>query len=253
MKVKFIGVGSAFSRTNWNTSALVYLSDNTKPLLIDCGHTTGRALWECNIDISEIGAIAITHAHADHIGGIEEFVYYLLFVIHKGNIDDLRHNKVKLFVPAPLTGSLPVKFPLDTTTDCLLLSDAFDITRCSPNYFNYGSLSIKFIPAHHVNFLTMPSYCLQISEENKGMLYTSNTKFELALVDNRNNYNMIFHDCEFSDTPTVHATFEQLKTLPTEIKQKITLMHYTDNYHFYLDEIKEHGFKLAKQNETIII
>lgn len=62
------GVGEAFDPDEPNSSALVEAHGFT--LLIDCGHSAVRALWQRRMDPDQIDAIYLTHHHADHVLGL---------------------------------------------------------------------------------------------------------------------------------------------------------------------------------------
>ena len=69
MKVRFVGSGDAFgSDGRWQTC--IRVSGDGQVLLVDCGATTLAALKAQGIDPGDIGAVAITHLHGDHFGGL---------------------------------------------------------------------------------------------------------------------------------------------------------------------------------------
>ncbi len=62
------------------------------------------------------------------------------------------------------------------------------------------------------------------------------------------NFEVIFHDCQFF-TGGVHASLEELKELPPEIKKKMILTHYGDNWEKFEEKVKQYGFAgLNKQH-----
>ena len=69
MKIKFIGTGSAFTMTNYQTNTV--LEHNGKQLLIDAGMDIRHSLRDAGIKYSDIDAVYVTHLHADHVGGLE--------------------------------------------------------------------------------------------------------------------------------------------------------------------------------------
>jgi ribonuclease BN (tRNA processing enzyme) len=73
MKITVIGCGNAFSMINFNQSFV--LEENGKKLLIDCGSRTPLALINSGMKLADIDAIYISHAHSDHIGGLEEAAF----------------------------------------------------------------------------------------------------------------------------------------------------------------------------------
>jgi len=81
-------------------------------------------------------------------------------------------------------------------------------------------------------------------------MFTSDTRFDLDLIDNYCSLfdlEIIFHDCQFF-SGGVHAGLEELNTLPTEIKKKIILTHYGDNWEDFEQTVSNYGFhSLAKQ------
>ncbi len=66
--VSLNGVGEAFDPDEPNSSALVEAHGFT--LLIDCGHSAVRALWQRHMHPDQIDAIYLTHHHADHVLGL---------------------------------------------------------------------------------------------------------------------------------------------------------------------------------------
>ena len=55
----FIGVGSAFTRRQYQTNLLVIKGDDH--LLIDCGTKCNQALFELGLQITDINNFLITH------------------------------------------------------------------------------------------------------------------------------------------------------------------------------------------------
>ncbi len=69
MRVRFVGSGDAFgSGGRWQTC--IQLSRGGQVLLVDCGATTLAALKAQGLDPNAVGAVAVTHLHGDHFGGL---------------------------------------------------------------------------------------------------------------------------------------------------------------------------------------
>lgn len=73
MKITVIGCGNAFSKKSYNQSFLI--EEDGRKMLIDCGRQTPEALYNAKIDIKSINDIYISHAHADHCGGLEDVAF----------------------------------------------------------------------------------------------------------------------------------------------------------------------------------
>jgi len=90
MRVRFVGSGDAFgSGGRWQTC--IHLSGDGQVLLVDCGATSLTALRAQGLDPGAIGAVAVTHLHGDHFGGLP-------FLILDGQF---RHRTAPLLVAGP--------------------------------------------------------------------------------------------------------------------------------------------------------
>src|SRR5215831_18588554 len=90
MRVRFVGSGDAFgSGGRWQTC--IHLSGDGQVLLVDCGATGLTALRAQGLDPAAIGAVAVTHLHGDHFGGLP-------FLILDGQF---RHRTAPLLVAGP--------------------------------------------------------------------------------------------------------------------------------------------------------
>jgi ribonuclease BN (tRNA processing enzyme) len=69
MRVRFIGSGDAFgSGGRWQTC--IHLAAEGQVLLVGCGATSLTALKAQGVDPGTVGAVAVTHLHGDHFGGL---------------------------------------------------------------------------------------------------------------------------------------------------------------------------------------
>ena len=69
MKIRFVGTGDAFG-SGGRSQTCIHLSNHGDALLVDCGATSLVALKAQGLDPGAIGAVAITHLHGDHFGGL---------------------------------------------------------------------------------------------------------------------------------------------------------------------------------------
>jgi ribonuclease BN (tRNA processing enzyme) len=69
MRVRFVGSGDAFgSGGRWQTC--IHLAAEGQVVLVDCGATSLTALKAQGLDPNKVGAVAVTHLHGDHFGGL---------------------------------------------------------------------------------------------------------------------------------------------------------------------------------------
>ena len=72
------------------------------------------------------------------------------------------------------------------------------------------------------------------------VLFTADTRFDLSLFSDletsgfpMDNVEAIFHDCQLGGKGAVHATYQELQTLPAHLKSKMWLTHYGDDFAQY--------------------
>ena len=69
MRVRFVGSGDAFgSGGRWQTC--IHVSGEGQVMLVDCGATSLVALKAQGLDPGAVDAVAVTHLHGDHFGGL---------------------------------------------------------------------------------------------------------------------------------------------------------------------------------------
>lgn len=227
LQIQMLGTGSAFAKAHYNNNALIYSNGYT--LMIDCGFTAPRSLFELQIPFDKIDAILISHIHADHIGGLEEFAFQMLYVYKK---------KIKLIVPSSIVHSLwehSLKGGLENAAEGLTgLSSYFELVTVSegaPSKLHDG-LKVEIVRTEHIS--NRPSYSFII---NDYLFYSADAKFSrslLADIHHNRKCKYILHDCQLFSPGTVHASLDELLTLPEEIQEKVLLMHYGDNYQQFL-------------------
>ena len=69
MRVRFVGSGDAFG-SGGRYQTCIHLSGRGQMMLADCGATSLTALKAQRLDPGAISAVAFTHLHGDHFGGL---------------------------------------------------------------------------------------------------------------------------------------------------------------------------------------
>jgi ribonuclease BN (tRNA processing enzyme) len=69
MRVQFVGTGDAFG-SGGRYQTCIHLSGGGQMMLVDCGATSLTALKAQRLDPGAISAVAVTHLHGDHFGGL---------------------------------------------------------------------------------------------------------------------------------------------------------------------------------------
>ncbi len=85
VRVVPLGVGEAFVALHYTTCMALGAGDDW--LLIDCPHPIRKMLHEgslvagCPLDLDRIQGVVLSHLHADHACGLEDFAYYSHFIL----------------------------------------------------------------------------------------------------------------------------------------------------------------------------
>lgn len=259
MEIIPIGCGSASSVKEPQTNFLI--THNGKNLLIDCGSRVPIGLDAMGLKYLDINAIYISHLHADHSGGLEDFAFTSYFTPGYRRAIKIFGNKGLLHRGWDHTWSGGLCSIQGETT--MYLDSYFDVTYVEENSsFIWEGIVFDLIQSIHImdKFSLVPSYGLLIKDPNsltKIYITTDTQHCPSQLKDFYNLSDIIIQDCETSKFASgVHAHISELKGLPAEIKAKMYLTHYGDNFviDFEASEnmIKEAGFRgLCKKQVPI--
>lgn len=256
-----LGTGSAFTMKNWQTNLIV--RRNGKNLLIDCGSDIRWSLKDQGLSFMDIDAVYISHAHADHLGGME-FLGFTRYFTRKYMLDARRRGD---------NSSEPLALP---TLYCAreLVRDVWDhslrggmeglegVDADIDTYFNvhpvlkngsftWQGLRFDMVQSLHISakYCIVDSFGLMFTDKNKKRIYiTTDVQFapETAMKAYYNESDVILHDCETLYHSGVHAHYDSLRTLKPQVKAKMRLLHYQDNvvenWETWQTKAKEDGF-----------
>lgn len=246
----FIGTGSAFSHEYFQTNLLI-IKGKTH-LLVDCGTLCAYTFEkQYNTKLSNVQNLLLTHAHADHVGGVEELAFYSKYAL-RSKINLIIPNKFKKILwNQTLKGSF--KYNEDGVLCFTDYFNQFNPQKIQTKPFevykiDFYGINLKLFRTRHVAIKNGSlnnsgiSYGLIIDDR---ILFTGDTQFnpkQIEFLNNKFKFECIFHDCDVSGTSkAVHATYDELKTLNQDIKKIMYLNHY-DSSCKKVDPIKD-GFK----------
>lgn len=248
MKITFLGVGSAFTRKNFHTSALVEvvgLSGTPLRMLIDCGRTVPEAMRDAGYDWKDIDAVYVTHLHSDHVGGLEDMAFFNFFVTKR---------KPMLFGNEMLLQDLwthSLQGGLASIEGQICTLDTYFNVVAVPINGSFRFADVEFTPVQTVHIMNgygvVPSFgLLWRTKQGKSVFFTGDTQYCPHQIKRfYEQADIIFHDAEIyrwkeNDAKSgVHAHYNDLKLLPAETKAKMWLMHYNDAE---LPDAKADGF-----------
>jgi ribonuclease BN (tRNA processing enzyme) len=242
LEIVFIGVGGAFSYTLFNTNFLIIKGD--AHLLVDFGNTGPYSLPQATgLGLGDISAILPTHSHCDHIGGVESLALWNRYVAIPF------HNKPKLKMIISedyerilwnnsLRGGMELN-EINSEGKALSFGDYFDVVRprlktLEPRPIfevDWNGLHLELFGTNHIPEQAMNARDAFITHGlmiDGRVFFSGDTKFDRPLLDMyADRSEIMFHDTSFMPNP-VHASLQELRTLPEEMKKKIMLVHYGD-------------------------
>ncbi|GKU78437.1 MBL fold metallo-hydrolase [Paenibacillus sp. L3-i20] len=223
MKITMVGTGSAFAKRFDNNNALIEVDEFR--LLVDCGITLPRALHEMDIQFVDLDAVLISHIHGDHVGGLEELAFQMMFKFKRKPVLYLAQQLIKPLWENTLRGGL--------TQESLSRLEHFFIVKpleTGKQYELAPGLIVELIQTKHI--IDKDSFSFLF---NSRFFYSADMRFDGQLLQKLvdGGVETIYHDCQIETPAVVHAGLDELLTLPESIQKKLWLMHYGDGIDEY--------------------
>lgn len=235
MKIEFLGAGSAFTlppkggplnTCDFQSNLLVH-AKNGKKLLLDCGSDIRFSLAQAEHTLSSIDSLYVSHAHADHIGGMEYLAFSTYF--------NPTMRRMGLYLSSSLTKELwdySLRGGLESIEGKnVAMTEYFDVHPIKKNgWFTWEGICLELVQVVHImtNRVIRHSYGLMMQEgTSPKVFWTSDTQFCPHQIKRfYEQADVILHDCETGFPSGVHAHYDDLRTLPESVRLKMYLYHY---------------------------
>jgi ribonuclease BN (tRNA processing enzyme) len=237
MRVLILGVGDAFSRRGFGSSALLEASDGYA--LVDCPDPIHRILHEAtaqagwSVDASRIHDVLLTHLHGDHCNGLEAFGFAR--AIARMRNPELELPRVFTNRPAAerLWERLAPAMELQTWLGRpARLEDYFELHPLDPELeVKVSGLRIRCRMTEH----PVPTCAFLIGDGTWTLGWSGDTPFDRGLIDWLSEADLIVHEsCE----GPVHTPIDSLNDLPRELRSRIRLIHLADDFDASASDIR---------------
>jgi ribonuclease BN (tRNA processing enzyme) len=227
-----LGVGNAFTARHYTTCFALGVDDAW--LLIDCPHPVRKMWREASIsalgtplDLDRIAGVAITHLHADHASGLEDFAYFHHYALER-RTTWLAHPDVSArlwdgLLFAGMGQSLPGESPqqpggLSAFVDLVVLDFARPVA--------FGPFSIECRPTHH----PIPTTAFRIRAGGRTVGFSADSAYDPSLIDWLAPCDLIVHEATTLPESRIHTPIDRLLALPESLRSRMRLNHLPDDY-----------------------
>jgi ribonuclease BN (tRNA processing enzyme) len=225
-----LGVGEAFTATYYTSCLAVGSGDDW--MLIDCPHPVRKMLRDGStaagipLDLDRIGLVAVSHLHADHCCGLEDFGYFSTCMLgRRGRL--AAHPEVSSRLWSGLLsagmewvwehpGSGPIRKEF---------SDYFELIDLDPNRpVQCGPFAIECRKTIH----GVPTTAFRIEAGGRVLGFSADTAFDPGLIEWLEPAHLIVHEATTTVHTGTHTPYEKLLQLPPSVRDRMRLIHYPD-------------------------
>jgi ribonuclease BN (tRNA processing enzyme) len=245
-----LGVGDAFSALHYTTSLALGVDDDW--LLIDCPHPIRKMLREASLaakvplDLDRITGVLLSHLHADHCSGVEDYGYYSFFALGR-RAPILMHADVsaRLWDGVLSAGMGQFRIRPDEPPKLYTLDDYFELTTLSESAaISFGPFAIECRSTIH----PIPTTAFRVKLGGRTVGFSADTAFDPTLIDWLADADLIVHEATHYAHSEVHTPYVKLAGLPQTIRDKMRLIHYPDDF-----EASTSTIELLRQGRCYVV
>ncbi len=223
VRVRFLGSGDALGAGGRFQTCMHLQGDSGSPMLLDCGASSLVAMKRAGVEPAEIEAVALTHLHGDHFGGLP-------FLILDGQF---RRRERPLLVAGPpgteerLRAAMEVLFPGSSGAERSFEVSVAELEPSAP--LEVGPAVVTAFPVEHAS--GAPAYALRVALEGKQVAYSGDTQWTETLRDAARGVDLFVCEAYFFEKQVrYHLDYRTLEAHLHELDcKRIVLTHRSED------------------------
>lgn len=245
-----LGVGEAFTAKHYTTCLALGVDDSW--LLIECPHPVRKMLREAStaaglpFDLDKVEAVALSHLHADHCSGLEDFGFFSVFGLgRRARLAMHPSASARLWDGLLAAGMGEMRLKPDEPAQVKHLDDYFDLIPLSESAaVSVGPFTIECRPTIH----PVPTTAFRIQAGGRTLSFSADTAFDPGLIEWLLAGNLIVHEATTLQHAGVHTPYEKLAALPAEARARMRLIHYPDDF-----DTVPRNIELLRQGQCYVV
>jgi ribonuclease BN (tRNA processing enzyme) len=230
VKIRFLGTGNAFA-DGGRSHACIHLESTGASLLLDCGGSSLPAIKRA-VDPATIQAIAISHLHGDHFGGVPYFLMEQYFAGRKaplaiGGPRELQQRATRAgeALYKDFFGPITIDYGLSFVT-----------LKAAP--VSLGGAEVSALPVKHV--AESDPHGLRVKIDGKLIAYSGDARFSDELLAVAKGADLfICESTNFAKSDPAHLSYKELIANRAKIDAgRIILTHLGAEMQTHLAELE---------------
>jgi ribonuclease BN (tRNA processing enzyme) len=227
-----LGVGEAFTALHYTTCLALGVDDSW--ILIECPHPVRKLLHEGThaagypLDLDRISTVLISHLHADHCSGLEDYGFFSYFALgRRARVAAHPLVSANLWNGLLSAGMGEVRMRPGEAAVSKQLGDFFDVVDLDDaRPVSLGPFSVECRQTIH----PIPTFAFRIKAGGRTLAFSADSAFDPTLIDWLSSADLIVHETTTRETSQVHTPYAKLATLPAALRARMRLIHYPDDF-----------------------
>jgi ribonuclease BN (tRNA processing enzyme) len=246
VRVRILGSGDAFGSGGRLQTCILVEAEGAR-LLLDCGATSLVALRRGGVDPNDVAAVAVSHLHGDHFGGLPFLILDAQF----------RRRPRPLAVLGPpgtsarLRDTMEGLFPGSSSVERRFAVDVVELAPRVPA--TVGPATVRAFPVDHPS--GAPALALRVEVAGRVVAYSGDTAWTEALAEAADGADLFIVEAYTFERPVrYHLDYRTLADRRDRLRcRRIILTHMSDDMLRHLDRLDPTWAEPAEDGLAVVV